>query len=330
MEASLYHPSAESGISVPISRCNNTLAQNLDSRVSPELEIVEEAPLGPFSLFSLLPLELQRHIWRYAVLSPRIVEIHEKDIYIPSLKEHPNQETPLPLCTTVHHFASKTVHPPLLQTCRVSRMVALRFMYKTKDLGSIGCMKPVYFEFEVDTAFLSRETLNIWESSWLRKRDKYNNTPRFPRWSVAAHGMRQNLRSIAFGAEILTEQQATDDGSRIVPSVYSCKSIVGNLFQFGGLEEVFLVLNGDGKISSNRKLSTIRFFQPDPDTEVTILLQSICDILETEYEVHIKDLLCRSSNRQHQRGTRNRGWIRSPLSTRNPPKIKPKITKLRL
>jgi len=321
---------SKSWISTPLPSFSGIHVENPLASSTSALDGADEVVSGLFTLFLLLPLELQRNIWHYAVISPRIVEIHEEDINVPTAKGQRNQEMPPPLCSIVHHFRSKTSHPPLLQACLESRKVALKFKYGNKDLSSVGCMKPVYFEFEVDTAFLSQETLKIWESSWLRKRDKYNNTPRFPRWSAAAHGMRQNLRSIAFGAEILTEREFTEEGSRMVPSVYSCRNIVGNLFQFGALEEIVVVLNDDGKLSCDEKLSTIRLFQPVPLMEVTVLLRDVCDILEQEYTLHINELLLRGQQRQRQSGYHGRGWPRRPISSRNRPAIKCMITKLRM
>jgi len=328
MESSLSHHSAEPCISLPLSDSSRRHAQNPIRSHAIPLEVAQEAPLGLFTPFPLLPLELQRNIWHYAVLSPRIVEIHEEDVYIPTTERQRNQAMPPPLCSTAHHFGSKTAHPPLLQTCQESRKVALKTKYRNRDLGSISCMKPVYFEFEIDTAFLSQETLKIWESSWLRKRDRYNNTPRFPRWSAAAHGMRQNLRSLAFGAEMLTDQEITEEGSRMVPSVYSCRNIVGNLFQFEALEEVVLVLNNDGKMSCDKEISVIRLFQPDPDTEIAVLLQDLCNILYREYALHIKDLLLRQNQSSYRRRPRERE--NSPASSRSPPIIRCMVTKLRV
>jgi hypothetical protein len=65
----------------------------------------------------------------------------------------------------------------------------------------------------------------------------------------------------------------------MVPDTSKGLAIARNLVLFTALEEIILVLDKDRRFSSDRKLSAIRFQQPQPGEIVTRLLRDTAFLL---------------------------------------------------
>jgi hypothetical protein len=124
--------------------------------------------------------------------------------------------------------------------------------------------------------YLTKDSIKGWSPG-------YRTTSRLgTRGYEAAWNMRTTLRSVAFDAGCLLKPHAEDNSRRegMVPDTWKSIEIARNLL-YKALEEVILVLNRDRRVSSDRKLSAIRFQQPKSDENVTFLLSDTADILST-------------------------------------------------
>ena len=108
-------------------------------------------------------------------------------------------------------------------------------------------------------------------------------------WSYAAAGedMRTTLRSLAFDAGCLLKPLAEDNGGweGMVPDTLKGGAVGRHLVLFTVLQEIILVLNKDRRFSSDRKLSAIRFQQPQPGEMVIRLLRDTAYLLRESIEI---------------------------------------------
>jgi hypothetical protein len=79
------------------------------------------------------------------------------------------------------------------------------------------------------------------------------------------------------------------DGKEWVPDTLKGGAVGRHLVLFTVLEEIILVLNKDRRFSSDRRLSAIRFQQPQPGEIVTGLLRDTAYLLHESIETATTD-----------------------------------------
>ena len=307
------------------------IAQGQHSKLNEAEEVADDH--STFTLFAELPLELQRRIWYFAALSPRVVEVHEVQFYawIVEASNSGSSKLIVPQRSEITHLRSKTDDPPLLRTCLESRHAATR-RYKRADLASEYFADSIYFEFSCDTMYLNYKTMEKWRFDWMNSRrhrvHSLRNLPRYGR-TVDCH-----LRSLAFDASILlhTSVHATPGNSWMVPDPYVCRMLVIFLFDFEALEEVILVLNENHTTTSDGKLSVICFHEPKFVPEVAGSLQQISTLLSKELQGYANE---RESQEAHvaQNIHRNLGGGAFPTKMtekRKVPKVRTMVRNLML
>lgn len=272
------------------------------------LEEAEEFPddSSTFTLFAELPLELQRRIWHFAALVPRIVEVHEVQLYawVAEASEPGSSKSISPRCSQITHFRSRTGDPPLLRTCRESREAALP-KYKRTDLANEYCADSIYFEYDYDTMYLSQNTMKAWYSRWMAHPYIYR-TQYPPTTSLRGQTMCGEVRSLAFDAELLVHRSihSAPSQSWMVPHQYVCKQLADQLLVFQHLEEVIIVFNENYMTTGDGRLSSIRFHEPNSGSGIAALLQEVANLLDKELQkrvrareaqaVHVLENICRN------------------------------------
>ncbi|KAH6676417.1 hypothetical protein B0J14DRAFT_560717 [Halenospora varia] len=112
-----------------------------------------------FTIFKKLPPELRNRIWEFAAWEPRIVEIHQMVLAIDYRRViSPESDA----YARARHFRSRSLDPPLLSTCKESRVAALYRGYKRSELAHEFVPDSVYFETRQDTMFFSSKSLHGW------------------------------------------------------------------------------------------------------------------------------------------------------------------------
>lgn len=241
-------------------------------------EVAGDCPT--FTSFAELPLELQRRIWHFAALLPRIVEVHEVQFcarIVEALELSDDKPTSPPQIHDIRHLRSRTDAPPLLRTCRESREIALR-RYRKTGLANQYCTDSVYFDFDCDTVYLSYSTIKAWHSRWMAQPCIYR-TQYPPRLS-------NKVRSLAFGAGLLVQQSihSTPGHSCMVPNPYVCKELAEKLSGFWAPEEIIIVLNENHMTTIDERLSLIRFHEPSAGSGIAGLLEGVANLFRKELQ----------------------------------------------
>lgn len=234
-------------------------------------------------------------IWRYAVNEPRIVEVHVAELYawISRGDERPHREI-------IKHYRSKTDDPPLLRTCRESWAVASLNGYKRTDLASQYCADSVYFEYEVDTMYITGVLTDAGLYSW-DPLDPYGID------------LASSVRSIAFDATPLC-RRAHGWSMPELPLYH----IATDLMKFENVESVTLVFNEGHRGTADEKLSAIRLYDLQADTDVGSL-----QYLADRFSPQLKQ------ERTVGYQLRNPAWVEPPvLPMRMNPLVKIKFTRL--
>lgn len=160
---------------------------------------------------------------------------------------------------------SNVSDPPLFQTCRESREVALR-IYKKTVMAPQFAKHAIYFEPEVDTLFIggSGSILAVIRLKNLQRRAKYLR-PELPK-PVPRH-LLPRLRSIALDASTLfgtTSMQARALDAMKVET----------------LEEIIIIVRRENSVVDNSAIIQLQEFHLTPvDTVINEIVGNFCDAL---------------------------------------------------
>jgi hypothetical protein len=303
----LQHPEIDQE-NPDMSRPEVSEGKNKDKGVPEQLpdETVEEMEISPkFTIFPQFPPEIRQKIWRLACCEPRVVEIHIYENEILKWVEDRRWETET--SRKSYNLHSMTRCPPLLQTSRESRDIALS-TYTTNNSrsGQLSLWK----NFDFDTAYLGRQFLSYFKENprrwggsilrlWQPQEASSQNTPprevltlplptsRFPVFNPRNH------RSVAVdAASMMHSTQGYLDRNKdiyrkmvgtLCHSLWECLKV---LMDFENVEEIILVLNKD--FCEKPDLSgTIHLMEMDlPDsTPMQILRQQAISVLEAHLEM---------------------------------------------